>query len=64
AVLGTGAALVSKAQSPGGGSGLSALGTSYDGAPIKTISKGGRVNLAEHVGAEGEYTIFEFTADW
>lgn len=64
AVVGTGVALVSKAKSPGGGSGLAALGTNYDGAPIKTISSGGKVDLAEHVGEEGEYTIFEFTADW
>lgn len=64
AVVGAAAALVSKAQSPGGGSGLGALTTSYDGAPVKTISRGEKVDLAEHVGPEGELTIFMFSADW
>ncbi|MEM9382604.1 MAG: hypothetical protein AAGB93_21810 [Planctomycetota bacterium] len=47
---------------PSQGLGLGAA--SADDRPVVTISKGEPVELADHLAADGAWTLFEFTADW
>lgn len=58
-----GAAVVSKAKSPGGVGSMSA-GAAVDATPVKVISSGQEVDFAEHVADSDVITIFDFTADW
>lgn len=62
-VLVFGAALVSKAKAPASTPGAGAS-RSGDLGPVATISTGERVDLGAYASDKGEWTIFEFTADW
>ncbi len=63
-VLVFGAALVSKAKSPGGSPTSVASNPVSGSAKFAVISHGESVQLADHVGQGDEYTVFLFGADW
>ncbi|MEM1448840.1 MAG: hypothetical protein AAF726_17220 [Planctomycetota bacterium] len=64
-VIVAGVVMFSRASGPPpASSGLGLGGASADDRAVVTISKGEPVELADHLAADGTWTLFEYTADW